>query len=88
MLNHEPSFTHKPRLGYILVGNKPDSEMYINMKSKACKKLGIDTVGKIFDENVEEQEVVDYVSKLNEDKTIDGILVQLPLPEHLDANVI
>lgn len=62
--------------------------MYVKMKSRSCNEIGIDTVGKTFDENVDQQEVVDYVNMLNQDTSIDGILVQLPLPERLDANAI
>lgn len=73
-----------PKLGYILVGNRPDSELYVKMKKRACKQVGIETVGKNFRESVSQEEVLEYIMSLNSDPTIDGILTQLPFPEHLD----
>lgn len=84
----QPSLSPAPKLGYVLVGNRPDSELYVKMKKRACKTIGIDTTGKTFHEKTSQEEIADYVSQLNEDPSVDGILVQLPLPDHIDSTTI
>jgi len=83
-----PQISSTPKLGYILVGNRPDSELYVKMKKKSCQQVGIETIGKRFDESVSQEELSDYVAQLNEDETVDGILVQLPLPDRIDSSAI
>jgi methylenetetrahydrofolate dehydrogenase (NADP+) / methenyltetrahydrofolate cyclohydrolase len=85
---YNPQISPTPKLGYVLVGSRPDSELYVKMKRKTCKSIGIDTVGKQFDESVSQEELTEYINKLNEDQNIDGILVQLPLPNHIDSTAI
>ena len=77
-----------PGLAVVLVGSRRDSQTYVNMKKKACASAGIASTGYDFDESVTEQELLDTVQKLNADPTIHGILIQLPLPKHLDQDVI
>ena len=79
---------YKPTLAVILVGNNPASEVYVSVKEKACNKLGIKSILIKLDQNITEQELLNEISKLNSDKDVDGILVQLPLPEHIDNNKI
>ena len=75
----------KPGLGIILVGNRPDSQIYVNMKKKACEKLNIKNFDIHLEENVSELELIDHVEKMNNNKEINGILIQLPLPKHINS---
>ncbi|KAL7560901.1 hypothetical protein ACA910_008183 [Epithemia clementina (nom. ined.)] len=77
-----------PGLAVILVGNRRDSQTYVNMKKKACAEAGIQSIGFDFDATVSEQELLDCVHKLNADSSVHGILIQLPLPSHLDQDKI
>ncbi|TKB45105.1 bifunctional methylenetetrahydrofolate dehydrogenase/methenyltetrahydrofolate cyclohydrolase FolD [Thalassotalea mangrovi] len=77
-----------PGLAVVLVGNDPASEVYVGSKRRACEEVGF--VSKSFDlpATTTQQELLDVIDQLNQDPQIDGILVQLPLPEGLDANLI
>ena len=78
----------RPNLAIVLVGNRPDSELYIQLKQQEAKKVGIDTHLYRCPENITEQECLTLISFLNDDPLIDGILVQLPLPDHLQTDTI
>lgn len=78
----------KPNLAVILVGNDPASQIYVRNKLKAADKVGIMSTVIHFDSNISEQELLDKINTLNNDKNITGILVQLPLPLHIDKNKI
>lgn len=78
----------KPQLAVILVGHDGPSEIYVNNKQKAAAEVGIETKLFRFEENATQQELEALVEQLNEDKSINGILVQLPLPAHLDCEKI
>lgn len=78
----------KPGLAIILVGENPASKVYVNSKIKGCEEVGINSFVHRLDENVSEAEVLKLIEKLNVDKDIDGILVQLPLPNHIDDEKI
>ena len=78
----------RPSLGIILVGNRPDSRLYVSLKEKEAKLLGIDTHRYEFEENASEQEIIDTVKFLNNDEEIDSILIQLPLPEHVNSEKV
>ena len=78
----------RPGLGVVLVGNLIESETYVNMKQKACLKLGIMSKVHRFSEEVNEELVIDTIQKMNQNPLIHGILVQLPLPEHFNTNKI
>lgn len=82
----ELSFT--PTLGVILVGNDPASHLYVNLKEKAAAEVGIRVVKKLFPENVDEITVKNQIIDFNNRKDINAILVQLPLPEQLNEQVI
>lgn len=73
-----------PGFGAILVGNDPASKMYIDLKKKAAQKCGILFCDYILPENASKIQVLEIVEFLNNDSDIDGVLIQLPLPEHLD----
>ena len=75
-----------PHLAVILVGNDPASKVYVNNKKKAAEKTGIKSTIIKFDENVTETELLAKIEELNNDKDVTGILVQLPLPKHIDKN--
>jgi len=74
-----------PKLSVILVGNNPASEIYVASKQKKCKELGIESAVIKFNTNVSETQLLKTIKQLNTDKLTDAILVQLPLPEGLDA---
>ncbi len=78
----------RPNLAIILVGEREDSKLYVKMKEKEAKKVGIDTHLYKFDSQVTEKDLLDTIKFLNEDPLIDAILIQLPLPEHIDADKI
>lgn len=73
-----------PGLAVVLVGDDPASHAYVGRKEKACKKYGIYSEVIRLEETVSEQELLDLITKLNNDDNIHGILVQLPLPDHID----
>ncbi len=73
-----------PHLAAILVGENPASETYVNSKAKACKQVGFDSSTYRFPADVSEQELLEAVAFINNDPEIDGLIVQLPLPDHID----
>lgn len=75
-------------LAVVIVGNDPASRVYVNSKKKACEYVGFNSYEYALDENITQQELLDLVEVLNNDKKVNGILVQLPLPEHIDENAI
>lgn len=75
-----------PKLAVIMVGNDPGSTVYVRNKSKACQKVGIEFEEFLYDENLSESELLDVIKKLNEDSSINGILLQSPVPKHIDIN--
>lgn len=78
----------KPGLAVILVGNDPASELYVGMKEKAAKKLGIKSLVVKFPEDVEEKVLLKKIDELNNDAEINGILVQLPLTAHINEKKV
>lgn len=77
-----------PGLAVIIVGNNPASKIYVNSKVKACEKVGFYSKAIFLDENISQAELLENIQTLNNDKNIDGILVQLPLPKHLNEDEI
>jgi len=75
----------KPHLAAILVGSNGASETYVNAKVKACEKVGFDSTLVSFDDAVTEQELLIEIDKINNNDAIDGLIVQLPLPKHINA---
>jgi 5,10-methylene-tetrahydrofolate dehydrogenase/methenyl tetrahydrofolate cyclohydrolase len=72
---------HVPGLAVVLVGDRRDSESYVRYKTKGCEEVGIKSWSTKLPGNCTEDEVIDSVSRYNEDPSINGILVQLPLPQ-------
>ncbi|MFP6213049.1 bifunctional methylenetetrahydrofolate dehydrogenase/methenyltetrahydrofolate cyclohydrolase FolD [Helicobacter pylori] len=81
--------THKsPKLAVILVGKDPASITYVNMKIKACERVGMDFDLKTLQENITEAELLSFIKDYNTDQNISGVLVQLPLPRHIDTKMV
>lgn len=74
-----------PGLAVLMVGDNPASAAYVRNKERACAKVGIASFGKHFPHSATQAELEAAICELNEDERVDGILVQLPLPNHLDA---
>ena len=77
-----------PGLAVIIVGEDPASKVYVANKEKACEQLGMASYKYALPENTTEEELLDLIKKLNNDKNVNGILCQLPLPKHLDEELI
>ncbi|WP_456058246.1 bifunctional methylenetetrahydrofolate dehydrogenase/methenyltetrahydrofolate cyclohydrolase FolD [Campylobacter hominis] len=77
-----------PCLAVILVGDDKASQTYVNSKEKACKACGIRSLKYTLEANTDESALIDLIQSLNENDEVDGILVQLPLPKHIDENKI
>ncbi len=77
-----------PKLAVILANNEDSSKVYIGKKRKMCEELGIEDVEYIFDEKVTMEELLVLIERLNQDNTVDGILVQLPIFKHLDEKKV
>lgn len=77
-----------PHLVVILIGDDHDSQSYVRGKSKACEEVGIKNTTILKDASITQEELLDLIANLNADNTVDGILVQLPLPDHIDEPTI
>lgn len=77
-----------PVLAVVLVGDNPASQSYVRSKANACVSVGMENKTIVMDRNTSQEELLAKVKELNADKGIDGILVQLPLPKHLDADSV
>jgi len=78
----------KPGLAVILIGDDPASQLYVAKKKKAAKEVGIEFHQYLMDKDTKKEEIIEAIDFLNNDPEIDAILVQLPLPEHLDTDKI
>ena len=81
-------FTALGGLAAVLVGDNPASKVYVNSKSKVFKSTGCFSETYRMDENSTEEEILDLIENLNNNNKIHGILVQLPLPKHIDSRII
>jgi methylenetetrahydrofolate dehydrogenase (NADP+)/methenyltetrahydrofolate cyclohydrolase len=77
-----------PHLAAILVGEDPASETYVSSKSKACNEVGFDSSTYRFPADISEKELLETVEFINNDPEIDGLIVQLPLPKHIDSQKV
>ncbi|HEU5462226.1 MAG TPA: bifunctional 5,10-methylenetetrahydrofolate dehydrogenase/5,10-methenyltetrahydrofolate cyclohydrolase [Nitrososphaeraceae archaeon] len=78
-----------PCLSTILVGDDPASAIYVRNKHRACDEVGIETKDNTISSSIEENKLIELIKRLNEDNSVHGILLQLPLPEHINQfNVI
>lgn len=82
------TFTRPPGLAFVIIGEDPSSQTYVRMKKKKCLDIGIVSKDKKFPADVTEKELIAHIEKLNRDPSIDGILIQQPLPPHLKASTI
>jgi len=78
----------KPGLAVILVGENPASEVYVRSKCNACEEVGFYSLSKTFPYGVTEEELLNLISELNNNSAINGILVQLPLPDHINEEKV
>ena len=77
-----------PKLVVVLVGNNVASVSYVTGKEKACKEIGMENELLRFEESIREEKLLEVVENLNKDDSVDGILVQLPLPKHIDESKV
>ncbi len=77
-----------PGLAVVLVGADPASAAYVNMKSRACKEAGIYSIVHEMPDTISQENILEIIAMMNENPNIDGILVQLPLPKHIDTTAI
>ncbi|MBO6306265.1 MAG: bifunctional methylenetetrahydrofolate dehydrogenase/methenyltetrahydrofolate cyclohydrolase FolD [Paludibacteraceae bacterium] len=77
-----------PKLVIVLVGHNPASEIYVANKIKACQEVGIDVEKIAFEEDIKERRLLTEIRKLNNDQSVDGFIVQLPLPEHISESKV
>ena len=78
----------KPGLAIVLVGNNPASEIYVNFKEKKAKEIGLYFERYNLDENIKQIELLKIIDEINQNKKIHGMIVQLPLPKHIDEHLI
>lgn len=83
--NLEAKIGRPPGLAVLMVGDNPASAVYVRNKENACRKIGIASVGKHFPADINQAELTAVIHQLNQDDRVDGILVQLPLPDGLDS---
>ncbi len=77
-----------PGLAVVIVGDDPASRVYVSMKEKACGKVGINSTVIRLDESVSQEELLLQIDRLNQDPSVDGMLCQLPLPDHISADIV
>ena len=80
--------TKKFKLSIILIGERQDSRVYVNIKKKKCSELGIHCEVIEYDISITQGIIIDNINTLNDDSSVTGIMVQLPLPKHLDKNKV
>ena len=78
----------RPCLAVLLIGDNPASEVYVRNKKIACEKVGIKSISVDLKDDVSEEEVLTIVNKLNNDPEVDGILVQSPLPDQVNEDLV
>ncbi len=81
----QPQIGRPPGLAVLMVGDNPASAAYVRGKERACTNVGIASFGKHFPTETNQAQLEEVIENLNQDERVDGILVQLPLPKHLDA---
>jgi methylenetetrahydrofolate dehydrogenase (NADP+)/methenyltetrahydrofolate cyclohydrolase len=85
---YEQEAGRAPTLATVLVGEDPASEIYIRNKRRSCEEVGMRSVHHGLEAGIGQEELLDLVRRLGEDDEVDGILVQLPLPAHLDSDAV
>jgi len=84
----QEEYGQAPGLATVLVGSRADSATYVRMKKRACAEVGIKSYSNELPEDVSQEELIAVVQELNANPEVDGILVQLPLPDHLDEEAV
>lgn len=84
----EKNYTRVPKLVVVLVGENPASQTYVRNKENACQYVGITSEILRHEESLTEEDLLKEIEQLNQDHTVDGILVQLPLPKHIDETKV
>lgn len=77
-----------PVLAVVVVGEDPASQVYVRHKTRACEEVGIKSIAHRLSESITEQELIELIRSLNQDNNVTGILVQLPLPDHINSDNI
>ncbi|MFC2083820.1 bifunctional methylenetetrahydrofolate dehydrogenase/methenyltetrahydrofolate cyclohydrolase FolD [Bacteroidota bacterium] len=85
---YKNTYNMVPGLVTILIGENPASKVYVNMKNKACKEIGVFSIMEHYDESISEEKLLNVISEYNNDERIHGILVQLPLPNHINESKV
>lgn len=78
----------RPTLAIVQVGDRPDSTTYVTSKIKFGESVGVGVLLNKFDQSISEEDLLDEIDKLNKDESVDGIIVQLPLPQHINSEKI
>lgn len=76
----------EPNITTIKIGNNPESDIYLKLRDAACEKVGIKSNHIALSESVSEEEIINLIIRLNEDKKVHGILIQFPIPKHLSSD--
>jgi len=84
----QSKYNKVPTLAVVLVGEDPASQVYVNTKTKMAKEIGMDVEDHFLEKTVSEKELLSLIDQLNKNQKVNGILVQLPLPEHMDSRLI
>jgi methylenetetrahydrofolate dehydrogenase (NADP+) / methenyltetrahydrofolate cyclohydrolase len=84
----QPQIGRPPGLAVLMVGDNPASAAYVRNKERACTRVGITSYGEHFTADISQGELTQVIHRLNNDPSVDGILVQLPLPPHLNAEAL
>ncbi|MGF1480455.1 MAG: bifunctional methylenetetrahydrofolate dehydrogenase/methenyltetrahydrofolate cyclohydrolase FolD [Cyanophyceae cyanobacterium] len=84
----QPTIGRSPGLAVLRIGDDPASAAYVRGKERACRKVGIASFGRHFPADTRLEDVEQMIQALNQDRQVDGILLQLPLPNHLDADYL
>lgn len=77
-----------PHLCVFLVGSRKDSQTYVRMKTKACEQVGIKSTQHDLPEDTTQEKLIELVNQMNKDSSVNGILIQLPLPKHIDEKIV
>lgn len=88
VINTQGKIGRKPCLAVILVGDDYGSTLYVRNKEKACEEVGMASIVKRLPEETTQAQLLDIIHTLNDDNTVDGIMVQLPLPKHIDEATV
>lgn len=75
-----------PKLAVIMVGDNPASKVYVRNKSRACEEIGIEYEEYLLKDDIKQEDLIELIKKLNKDENINGILLQSPIPDHLNIN--